>query len=124
MEKLKLDPQGLIPVIVQDAENGHLLMVAYQSREAVLETLKTGKVHFYSRSRRKLWVKGEESGHTQELVEARVDCDQDAILYRVKQKVAACHKGYRSCFYRKVRLPSGDLEVVEAKVFDPERAYG
>jgi len=123
LDRIKFDGNGLVTGVVQDAENGEVLMVAYLNREAVERTLETGKVHFYSRSRRKLWVKGESSGHTQELVEARVDCDMDCILFRVRQKVAACHTGYRSCFYRRVRAEDGSLEVVGEKVFDPEEVY-
>ena len=124
LDKIRFDSQGLVTGVVQNAEDGQVLMVAFLNREAVEKTLRTGKVHFYSRSRKRLWVKGEESGHTQELVEARVDCDVDCILFRVRQNVAACHAGYRSCFFRKVHLPSGDLEVVEERVFNPDETYG
>lgn len=123
LSQIKFDSKGLITGIVQDAENGEVLMVAYLNREAIEKTLETGKVHFYSRSRKKLWVKGESSGHTQELVEARVDCDVDCILFRVRQKVAACHTGYRSCFYRRLRLEDGSLEVIAERVFDPKKVY-
>ena len=108
----------LVPAIVQDAESGEVLMLAYMNREALAKTLETGKAHFWSRSRKKLWLKGESSGHFQKVVEARIDCDQDAILLKVVQEGGACHTGYRSCFYR-------DLEgnVVGEKVFDPEEVY-
>ena len=108
----------LVPAIVQDAESGEVLMLAYMNREALAKTLETGKAHFWSRSRKKLWLKGESSGHFQKVVEARIDCDQDAILLKVVQVGGACHTGYRSCFYR-------DLEgnVVGEKVFDPDEVY-
>jgi phosphoribosyl-AMP cyclohydrolase len=123
LDRVEFDSAGYVPAVVQDAENGEVLMVAYLNREAVERTLETGKIHYYSRSRKQFWVKGETSGHTQELVEARVDCDMDCILFKVRQKVAACHTGYRSCFYRRLRLEDGSLEVVGKRVFDPEKVY-
>jgi phosphoribosyl-AMP cyclohydrolase len=123
LETAKFDDKGLITGIVQDADTGEVLMLAHLNREALEKTIETGKIHFYSRSRNKLWVKGEESGHTQELVEIRVDCDQDAVLLKARQKVAACHDGYRSCFYRRVEPKTGELTVVEKRVFDPGSAY-
>ncbi len=100
-EEIKFNEQGLVPVVTQD-EGGEVLMLAYADKEALRLTLKTGKAHYFSRSRQKLWLKGETSGHTQEIKEVLVDCDQDAVLYRVKQKGVACHTGNRSCFYRKL----------------------
>ena len=108
----------LVPAIVQDAESGEVLMLAYMNREALAKTLETGKAHYWSRSRGKLWLKGESSGHFQKVVEARIDCDQDAILLKVIQEGGACHMGYRSCFYRDL-----DGEVVGEKVFDPDEVY-
>src|SRR5271157_4998095 len=90
---------GLIPVIAQDV-NGKVLMLAYADKDAIEETLRTGKAVYWSRSRNKRWMKGEESGNYQEVAEVLVDCDADALIYRVKQKGAACHEGYESCFYR------------------------
>lgn len=114
---------GLIPVIAQDQDSGEVLMMAFTSRESWELTLKTGIVHYWSRSRNKLWKKGESSGNVQEVKEIRVDCDNDCVLIRVIQVgEAACHTGYRSCFYRVVE---GDtLRVDEVKVFDPEEKYG
>lgn len=89
-------------MVTQD-ENGEVLMLAYADKKALRLTLQTGKAHYFSRSRQKLWLKGETSGHTQEVQEVLIDCDQDAVLYRVKQKDAACHTGNRSCFYRKLK---------------------
>lgn len=93
---------GLIAAIAQDAATGEVLMLAWMNAEALRMTLETGRVTYWSRSRRVLWTKGETSGHTQRLVEARIDCDQDAILLRIEQEGAACHTGARSCFYRQV----------------------
>ncbi len=93
---------GLIPVVTQEAATGQVLMVAYANREAVEKTVETGLAHYYSRSRQKLWKKGEESGHTQAVKEVRVDCDADTLLYVVDQTGPACHTGEHSCFFRKL----------------------
>ena len=94
------DERGLVPVVTQDALSGEVLMLAYADQEALSKTLETNQAHYYSRSRGELWRKGATSGHTQEVVEVRVDCDEDALLYRVEQTGPACHTGERSCFYR------------------------
>ena len=113
---------GLLPVIAQDAHTGEVLMLAYMNREAWEKTLETGTVHYWSRSRQKLWLKGETSGHTQKVVEIRLDCDLDTILVKVEQRGgAACHEGYKSCFYR--RLENDTLVVVEERIFDPKEVY-
>lgn len=115
--------EGLVPVIAQDWQTGEVLMMAYMNREAWSRTLETGKVHYWSRSRGKLWLKGESSGHVQMVKEIRVDCDGDTILVKVEQLGgAACHTGYRSCFYR--RVDGSSLVVDGEKVFDPEEVYG
>jgi phosphoribosyl-AMP cyclohydrolase len=93
---------GLIPVIVQDANTKEVLMLAYANEEALRKTFETGKAHYWSRSRKKLWMKGETSGNTQKVVEVRVDCDEDAILYMVEQKGVACHTGNYTCFFREL----------------------
>jgi phosphoribosyl-AMP cyclohydrolase len=121
MSALKFDTQGLVPAVIQD-EEGLVLMLGYMNQEAMRLTLETGKVHFWSRSRNALWCKGETSGHTQRVVEMRLDCDGDAVLLKVRQEVAACHTGHRSCFYR-AWAPEGWQEV-ESKLFDPARVYG
>jgi phosphoribosyl-ATP pyrophosphohydrolase/phosphoribosyl-AMP cyclohydrolase len=100
LPEIRFDERGLVPVIAQDAESGEVLMLAYANREALDKTFKTGEAHYYSRSRGELWRKGATSGHTQEVLELRVDCDEDAVLYRVRQRGPACHTGARSCFYR------------------------
>ena len=113
---------GLLPAIAQDAKTGEVLMLAYMNDESYAETLRTGRAVYFSRSRGKLWRKGEESGNIQNVVSVHVDCDADTILLRVNQiGDAACHKGYRSCFFRKV-TPNG-LEVIEERVFDPDDVY-
>jgi phosphoribosyl-AMP cyclohydrolase len=113
---------GLVAAIAQDADTGEVLMIAWMNPEAWQETLATGRAVYYSRSRKKLWRKGEESGHVQEVREVFVDCDADAILLKVKQLGgAACHEGYKSCFFRKVE--GKDLKVIAQKVFDPQAVY-
>lgn len=118
------DKMELIPVIAQDDESGDVLMLAYMNSEAYDETLKLGRVVYYSRSRQKLWRKGEESGNVQELKSLHFDCDADTLLVRVRQiGGAACHEGYRSCFFRRLDLASGDIVVEGERVFDPAEVY-
>ena len=93
---------GLVPVVAQDAKNGEILMLAYANKEAVEKTLQTGYAHYYSRSRKRLWMKGEESGNKQKVIKILVDCDADSLIYLVEQIGVACHTGNRSCFYRKL----------------------
>ena len=121
LDEIKFDNRGLVPAIMQDYKNGEILMLAYMNRESLQKTLSSGKTHFWSRSRQKLWLKGESSGHIQEVKEMFVDCDMDAVVFKVDQKVAACHKGYRSCFYRK--LEGEDFTVVGEKVFEEDAVY-
>jgi phosphoribosyl-AMP cyclohydrolase len=113
---------GLVPAIAQDAETGQVLMLAWMNREAYEETRRTGRAVYFSRSRNRLWRKGEESGHVQEVREIYLDCDADTVLLRVRQVGgAACHEGYASCFFRRV---TGDgVEVVGERVFDPAEVY-
>ena len=126
--KLELDfgkSGGLIPAIIQDWETGEVLMVGFVNEEAFGKTLESGKMHFYSRSRGKLWMKGETSGHFQEVREILVDCDQDAALFKVHQVGgAACHTGYNSCFYRRIEKDGKLVTIKEERVFDPEKVYG
>jgi len=115
---------GLIPAIAQDAATGKVLMMAYLNEESWKLTLETGIVHYWSRSRSKLWKKGESSGNVQEVKEIFVDCDEDTVLIKVNQiGDAACHVGYQSCFYRKV-TNEGKLEIIGERVFDPKEVYG
>ena len=114
----------LIPAIAQDDETGDVLMLAYMNEEAWRETLSSGRVVYFSRSRQKLWRKGEESGNVQEVRSIYLDCDADTILIRVNQiGGAACHEGYRSCLFRRINLVSGETEVVGERVFDPKDVY-
>lgn len=114
----------LVPVIAQDAESGDVLMMAWMNQEAFEETLKTGRVCYYSRSRRKLWRKGEESGNVQELKALYFDCDADTLLVKVEQiGGAACHEGYRSCFFRRIDPRTGAVEIEGERVFDPQVVY-
>jgi phosphoribosyl-AMP cyclohydrolase len=118
------DRHELIPVIAQDESTGDVLMLAYMNREAYEETLKTGRACYFSRSRQKLWRKGEESGNVQELKEIFYDCDADTLLVKVHQiGGAACHEGYRSCFFRKIDPASGKVQTIGERVFDPAEVY-
>jgi phosphoribosyl-AMP cyclohydrolase len=122
-DELKYDSDGLIPAVVQDFETGDVLMVAYMNKESVDRTLESGKTCFWSRSRQEFWVKGGSSGHFQLVKGVYADCDKDCLVVKVEQKGAACHDGYRSCFYRRVR-EDGTLEVIAEKAFDPNEVYG
>lgn len=123
LDSLKFDDKGLIPLIVQDAANGQVLMMAWMNREALHKTLETGKIHTYSRSRGRLALKGESSRHFQHVKEFWTDCDKDVVLFKVQQDVAACHEGYRSCFYRKADTAAGAWTVVGERAFDPDQVY-
>ena len=113
---------GLVPAIAQDADTGEVLMLAWMNREAYEETLRTGRACYYSRSRGRLWRKGEESGHVQEVRGVYIDCDADTVLLKVHQVGgAACHEGYPSCFFRRVQ--EGGWQVVGERVFDPAQVY-
>lgn len=122
LDVVRFDDDGLVPAIVQDAESDQVLMMAYMTEETLQETLNTGRMVYWSRSRRERWVKGQTSGHTQTVEEARVDCDGDVLLFKVQQKGGACHTGYRSCFYR--RADDGALQVEGERAFDPAEVYG
>lgn len=121
-EGIKFDDKGLLVAIAQDAENGEVLMQAFMNEEALRLSLETGLAHYYSRSRKKLWKKGESSGHVQQVKEVRVDCDLDAVILKVHQIGGACHTGFRSCFYQVIN-PDGSLREQGQKVFDPNRVY-
>lgn len=102
IKELKFDERGLIPVVVQEVSTREVLMLAYANEEAILKTIETGNAHYYSRSRKKLWMKGETSGNVQKVKEILYDCDEDALIYLVEQKGPACHTGNKTCFYRKL----------------------
>lgn len=119
------DKHDLIPVVAQDGESSVVLMLAYMNREAYAETLRTGRVCYFSRSRNKLWRKGEESGNVQELQAIYFDCDADTLLVKVRQiGGAACHEGYQSCFFRRIDPVTGDVAVEGERLFDPDKVYG
>lgn len=120
---LKFNKDGLITAVIQDYKNNEVLMVAYMNGEALRKTIETKKTHFYSRSRKKLWLKGESSGHLQKVKEIRFDCDADCLLVKVEQIGGACHAGYRSCFYRKLKDKKGNIAVSGKKMFDPKKVY-
>ncbi len=122
--RLQVGGEQLIIAISQDYKSSEVLMVAYMNKEALMKTIDTGKAHYWSTSRNKLWLKGESSGHTQEVQEILTDCDEDAVLLKVKQNGGACHEGYYSCFFRKIQEDSGNLKLVKEKVFEPENVYG
>ncbi len=123
LDQLKFDANGLITAVIQDVENDEVLMVGYMNQEAVERTLKTGRTCFWSRSRQQLWVKGEKSGHTQTVYSVSFDCDGDALLIKVEQRGGACHKGYRSCFFREISHDGKSVSIVGGKVFDPNVVY-
>jgi phosphoribosyl-AMP cyclohydrolase len=121
----KFDKNGLIPVIAQDARTGQVLMVAYMNRKALELTIQTGYAVYFSRTRRRLWKKGEESGHIQKVKQILVDCDQDCLLLKVRARGGQCHTGYQSCFYRALKKGSGKkLTIVAKRVFDAQETYG
>ncbi len=119
---IRFNNDGLVPAIVQDADSGRVLMMAWMNDQALRQTLETRKATFYSRSRGKVWVKGESSGHVQQVMEVLVDCDQDTLLLRCNAQGPACHAGYQTCFYR--ANDGNRLQVVEPQVFDPAKVYG
>lgn len=123
LDNLKYDANGLIPAIVQDAETGEVLMMAYMNRASLEDSIRTGKTHFWSRSRQKYWMKGESSGHTQDIKEILIDCDADTLLIKATQHGAACHEGFKNCFFR-TYSDQGEWKVNAERLFDPEKVYG
>jgi len=120
----KFDANGLITAIAQDAKTNQVLMVAYMNDQALAETVTTGRAVYFSRSRKKLWRKGEESGHTQKVKEILVDCDQDCLILKVEVDAGQCHVGYQSCFYRRVKPGNGsELELIAKPVYNPDDVY-
>lgn len=120
----KFGPDGLITAVSQDARTGDILMVAYMNDEALKLTLETGNAVFFSRSRQKLWKKGEQSGHVQKVQQILVDCDQDCLILKVTVDQGQCHVGYQSCFYRQlIKGSATNMELVAEKVYDPAEAY-
>ncbi len=122
--EIRFDEKGLVPAVVQDAESGEILMVAYMNADSLRRTVSTGLTHFYSRSRGRVWQKGEESGHVQRVHEILYDCDSDTLLVKVDQEGVACHTGHRSCFFRRLHpAPEGSPEIAPI-LRDPEEVYG
>ena len=124
LDTLNYNADGLIPAIVQDQSSGRVLMMAWMNRASLERTLETGKTHFWSRSRQKFWMKGETSGHTQTVKDIAFDCDGDTLLIQVDQIGAACHQGYRSCFYRSFEAGGQGSRVTENRLQTPEEMYG
>jgi len=122
VKDLKYDAAGLIPAVVVDAATRQVLMVAYMNEASLVDTVRTGKTHFWSRSRQKYWMKGESSGHIQEVKAIYIDCDKDTLVIEVVQHGAACHEGYFSCFFRKLN-EDGQWDVIAEKLFDPNEVY-
>jgi phosphoribosyl-AMP cyclohydrolase len=123
-DNLKFNSDGLIPAIIQDNDSGRVLMMAWMNRASLEATVATGKTHFWSRSRQKFWIKGESSGHTQAVKDIAMDCDADTLLIKVEQIGAACHEGYRSCFFRSVTEGGAATRVTEPQLQRPEEIYG
>lgn len=123
LDELKYTADGLIPAIIQDAATGRVLMMAWMNRASLQKTLETGFTHFWSRSRQKFWMKGESSGHVQRVKDVAYDCDGDTLLIQVEQTGAACHEGYRSCFFRSLRGGGETSEVTEGRLQTPEEIY-
>ena len=123
-DELKFNGDGLIPAIIQEHSTGRVLMMAWMNRASLETTIATGKTHFWSRSRQKFWMKGETSGHTQTVKDIAFDCDGDTLLIQVAQVGAACHEGYKSCFYRSIQNGGNDLKITEPQLETPEQIYG
>ena len=121
---VKFDKDGLVPAIVQDSNTGQVLMMAWMNEEAVRRSMKEGKTVFWSRSRQKYWVKGESSGNVQVIKDVSFDCDGDTLLFQVEQTGAACHEGYKSCFFRSAKEDGEVSEITEPRLIDPETMYG
>jgi len=122
LDELKYDANGLIPAIVQEHSTGRVLMVAWMNKESLERTLQIGETVFWSRSRKEFWHKGATSSHTQKVKDIAFDCDKDALLIQVEQSGAACHEGYKSCFFRSI--VSDDAKVTESRLVDPDMVYG
>ncbi|MGV3771908.1 MAG: phosphoribosyl-AMP cyclohydrolase [Verrucomicrobiales bacterium] len=124
IEQLKFNSEGLIPAIVQEQSTGRVLMMAWMNKESIQKTVETGKTWFWSRSRKKYWMKGESSGQVQVVKDVAFDCDGDTLLIQVEQTGAACHEGYKSCFFRSVRENGAESAVTETRLADPDKLYG
>jgi len=121
--QLKYDSNGLIPAIIQEESTGKVLMMAYMNKDSIEMTVKTGKTHFWSRSRNKFWMKGESSGHVQLVKNISFDCDADTLLIQVEQVGAACHEGYKTCFFRTVNTNDRTIVINQERLVDPNQVY-
>ena len=124
LEKLKFNADGLIPAIIQEQSTGRVLMMAWMNAESIKRSVELGKTVFWSRSRQKYWIKGESSGHVQTIKDVAFDCDGDTLLIQVEQTGAACHEGYKSCFFRSVREQGKSVAETEPQLIKPEEIYG
>ena|SRR5436190_14469953 len=124
LDKLKYNSDGLVPAIIQEQGTGRVLMMAWMNKEAVKRTVEEGKTVFWSRSRQKYWIKGETSGHVQVVKDVAFDCDGDTLLIQVEQTGAACHEGYKSCFFRSIENKGNSFAIKEPQLIKPEQAYG
>jgi len=122
IEKLKFNEDGLIPAIIQEESTDRVVMMAWMNEASLISTIEKGKTHFWSRSRQKYWMKGESSGHTQQVKSIAFDCDGDTLLIQVEQLGAACHEGYKSCFFRSVN-EVGDFDITEERLVNPDEIY-
>ena len=123
-DQLKFTDDGLIPAIIQEASTGRVLMMAWMNRASLESTLRTGRTHFWSRSRKTFWMKGEQSGHTQSVKDIAFDCDGDTLLIQVEQIGAACHEGFKSCFFRSIEGDGATFKITEPQLQTPEQIYG
>ena len=123
LTNVEFDDKGLIPAVIVDVTDNRVLTLCFMNQDALEKTIETGKVHVFRRSKNRLMLKGETSGHTQSVEEVFLDCEGKSLVIKVKQKVAACHAGYMSCYYRKYNNKSDNIEIIEEKVFDPEKTY-
>ena len=123
LDQLKYDEKGLVTAVARDVHTGRVVMLAHMNREALEKTLATRVAHYYSRSRRTLWKKGESSGHVQQVHHVYVDCDGDAVLLDITQEGAACHEGYFSCFFREMIALDRELNIIEERRVDPDKVY-
>lgn len=123
-DQLKFNAEGLIPAIIQEQATGRVVMMAWMNRASLETTIATGKTHFWSRSRQKFWMKGEESGNTQTVRDVSFDCDGDTLLIQVEQNGPACHEGYKSCFFRSIEGKGDTWKTMEPRLKTPEELYG
>ena len=123
LTNVEFDDKGLIPAVIVDVTDNRVLTLCFMNQDALEKTIETGQVHVFRRSKNRLMLKGETSGHTQSVEEVLFDCEGKSLVIKVKQKVAACHAGYMSCYYRKYNDKTDNIEIIEEKVFDPEKTY-